>query len=380
MPVGEPGAVVGDLEHRLAVARSTTETVISVPGGRVADAVVEQVERPAGAARRGCPHRHRRRGRQRQLVAVGDRAHLGERRGGDLGEVALAPRRRRGPASARASSSRSETRRLIRREEPSADGDDLLLVAAALASRRGSPGAARGWRGCWSAGCAARARRRRRTRAAPASSARSRSARRRAREASGRASRASSPTSSSVSGSGMRREGSRVAAISRAAAVSAEIGRIARPATAIPASAASTVPPSTPPARNSHSRLMVASRLSRAAGVLDVDGRGAELARESSGAQRRRSRRPRGCRRLGRPEVGRAPASAIDRLAVRRRRPAPRRGRHLRPGRGSCARAPRSMAEPGSRARAALADVSQLVVEVVLEPVGDEAPDDERRR
>ena len=45
--------------------------------------------------------------------------------------------------------------------------------------------------------------------------------------------RASSPTSSSVSGSGMRCEGSRVVAISRAVAVSAAIGRIARPATAI---------------------------------------------------------------------------------------------------------------------------------------------------
>ncbi len=39
-------------------------------------------------------------------------------------------------------------------------------------------------------------------------------------------------------------------------------GRIARPAIAIPARAASRVPPSTPPARNSHSRLIVASRLS----------------------------------------------------------------------------------------------------------------------
>ena len=51
-------------------------------------------------------------------------------------------------------------------------------------------------------------------------------------------------------------------AISRALAVSVETGRIARPAIAIPARAASRVPPSTPPPRNSHSRLMVASRLS----------------------------------------------------------------------------------------------------------------------
>ena len=51
-------------------------------------------------------------------------------------------------------------------------------------------------------------------------------------------------------------------AISRALVVSVETGRIARPAIAIPARAASRVPPTTPPARNSHSRLIVASRLS----------------------------------------------------------------------------------------------------------------------
>ena len=51
-------------------------------------------------------------------------------------------------------------------------------------------------------------------------------------------------------------------AISRAVAVRAEIGRIARPATAMPASAASRVPPRTPPPRNSQSLLIVASRLS----------------------------------------------------------------------------------------------------------------------
>ncbi len=74
--------------------------------------------------------------------------------------------------------------------------------------------------------------------------------------------RASSPTSSSVSGAGMRSEGSRVEAISLAVAVRLETGRMARPAIAIPARAASRVPPSTPPPRNSHSLLMVASRLS----------------------------------------------------------------------------------------------------------------------
>ena len=74
--------------------------------------------------------------------------------------------------------------------------------------------------------------------------------------------RASSPTSSSRSGSGIRCEGSRVVAIERAVLVSVAIGRMARPAMAMPASAARAVPPRTPSARNSHRRLMVPLRLS----------------------------------------------------------------------------------------------------------------------
>ena len=65
--------------------------------------------------------------------------------------------------------------------------------------------------------------------------------------------RASSPTSSSVSGTGMRLEGSRVLVIWRARPVSALIGRIARSATASPASSASSVPPSTPAPRKNQS-------------------------------------------------------------------------------------------------------------------------------
>ena len=84
--------------------------------------------------------------------------------------------------------------------------------------------------------------------------------------------RASSATSSSVAGIGIRREGSRVVAISRAAAVSDEIGRIARPATASPAEAASAVPPATPIPRNSQSLLRVASSEVAIARVLDVLG------------------------------------------------------------------------------------------------------------
>ena len=74
--------------------------------------------------------------------------------------------------------------------------------------------------------------------------------------------RASSATSSSVSVSGRRSDGSRVAAILRAAAVSEEIGRIARPATASPARSASNVPPKTPAPSRIQSRSIVASRSS----------------------------------------------------------------------------------------------------------------------
>ena len=71
--------------------------------------------------------------------------------------------------------------------------------------------------------------------------------------------RASSATSSSLSGSGIRFEGSRVVAISLAAAVRAEIGRMARLATAIPAIPDRIVPIATPMARKSHSLPIVAS-------------------------------------------------------------------------------------------------------------------------
>ena len=107
--------------------------------------------RARGPRRRASPHR------TAAAATRSDRRLGGARRA----------RRRRG-----ASSSRSATRRRIRREEPSAAGDDLLLVGVRVAGGRGSPRAARGWRGCSSAGCAARARRRRRSRAVPGSSAR----------------------------------------------------------------------------------------------------------------------------------------------------------------------------------------------------------------
>ena len=71
--------------------------------------------------------------------------------------------------------------------------------------------------------------------------------------------RASSATSSWVTGSGTRRDGSRVRAISAAVVVSSAIGAIARRAIAIPASNASPLPASTPSTRNSSTRATVAS-------------------------------------------------------------------------------------------------------------------------
>ena len=61
----------------------------------------------------------------------------------------------------------------------------------------------------------------------------------------------------------MWREGSPVSAISRALAVSEEIGRIARPAIARPARLASRVPPKMPAAMNSQSRSIVESTCAR---------------------------------------------------------------------------------------------------------------------
>ena len=71
--------------------------------------------------------------------------------------------------------------------------------------------------------------------------------------------RASSATSSSASGCGIRREGSRVRSIVRAVSVSSAIGDIARRAVATPASSASAVPPSTPSPRKKRTRFAVAS-------------------------------------------------------------------------------------------------------------------------
>ena len=70
--------------------------------------------------------------------------------------------------------------------------------------------------------------------------------------------RDSSATSSSASVVGTRRAGSRVRSISRAAAVSAAIGAIARVAIHRPARSASPAPLSTPTSRKKRTRLTVA--------------------------------------------------------------------------------------------------------------------------
>ena len=142
---------------------------------------------------------------------------------------------------------------------------------------------------------------------------------RRARAASTPACGASSATSSSASGRGMRTDGSRVRAISRAAAVSSAIGSIARRAVARPASSASAAPPSTPRPRNSFTRLAVAAR--RRAGART--GRRAVVVPAASGrvscSSRDSTRQPSISSRRGRrrPEVRRAVGARRSRAPSR---------------------------------------------------------------
>ena len=149
--------------------------------------------------------------RQRAVVLDREHAFAHQRRrlhggvAGDLGEVAgrgagRGGRRRRGRAAAGrrpGGSSAARSAAPSRRSRGPRPGR----------RRPARPAAARGWRGRWSAACAARARRRRRTRAGAASSS-SRSERAASSERS-ICSRvgASSPTSSSTAGFGIRFEG-----------------------------------------------------------------------------------------------------------------------------------------------------------------------------
>ena len=247
----------------------------SVPGGRVADAVLEQVEDQAVELVGVALDRHRRR---RLETAAGGRRRPAR------------PRRAR-PRRSRPGRTRAAGRRARRRRGRAAAGRRPAGASAArsAAPRRRSPPRRRRRRGLVEArleqlevGEDAGQRRAQLVRGvgdevalAPASSARSPSAPRRARAASGRASararrprRRSRARACAATGRGSRRSRAR-----RRSATA--IGRIARPATASPASAASTVPPRTPTARKSQSRSIVASSVVVVARVLDVDGLGA---------------------------------------------------------------------------------------------------------
>ena len=232
-----------------------------MPSGRVAEGVLEQVEdQPVELV--GVPL-----DRQRavdtstsSLRPAGERLDLVEGGAGDLGEVGLGAGR--APAGVGAGE-QQQVGDQARHAPGRAQGrvDRVAVLAAARAMPASSS------RLAWTlvsgvrSSCEASA-----TNSRWRSNARSRSAR-----ASSSASsipsivRASSPTSSSAAGTGIRREGSRVAVISRARAVRRAIGRIARSATASPASSASTVPPSTPAARKSQSRPMLSRRRPRRA-------------------------------------------------------------------------------------------------------------------
>ena len=185
--------------------------VIAVPGRRVVDRVLDQVERQAvelvaGAARRSRRSRRRRRARARRR--------------------APAPRRRRRARSGRGRAAASRARGRCPSARAAAGRRPGGASAAPSAARRRRPRscsprsssgrAARGSRARSSAACAARARRRRRTRAGGAARPRSPRARSRAPRASPRTSRASSATSSSDCAAGGRSAPGRRCARSRA--------------------------------------------------------------------------------------------------------------------------------------------------------------------
>ena len=246
----DPGAVVLDREHDVAVARSTLR--LDRRAGSVWRSAFSIRLRISRCSSSRAPRTTIPGGRgDRDLVVAGDRLELGRRvgrrprRGRPARGRSRGPRRRARAAAGRRPGGACGARSAARRRRPRA------------ARRRAPPRAARGWRAPRSAACAARARRRRRTRAG---------GQRRlglARASPSAASidssvRASSATSSSDSGRGIRTVGSRERSTSRAAAVSSAIGSIARRAVARPASSASSEPPSTPKARNTFTRFAVA--------------------------------------------------------------------------------------------------------------------------
>ena len=195
MSGGNARAVVGDLEHGVAVpARDGHLDLASrrACGGaplssRLSDHPVELVgiaPRHRAVARRSSAD-----GRPRP---AGPRRRLPRRsRRGRTRAARRSGRRRRGPAAAGRRRAGSSAARSAAPSRPSRSSSASALRASS------APGAARGWRGCWSAACAARARRRRRTRAGAASSARSRTRAASSARSIWSSVRASSPTSSS---------------------------------------------------------------------------------------------------------------------------------------------------------------------------------------
>ena len=253
-----PGPVVGDLDHaprrppRAGAARSVE------PGRRVAGGVVEQVEdHPVQLVGVALDRQRAARSRSRSsrspisgatstaaLPAISARSQ--RRCGADPAGVGAGEQQQVGDQPAHP----------LRGAQRRVDHRPVVVLAGLVAAR---PAAARGWRGCWSAACAARARRRRRTRAASSSPPRARPGRRRASAASApgcgparRPRRRPSAPACGGRGRRCRRSCGRVA-------VSAEIGRIARAAIARPARLASRVPPRTPAAMKSQRRSTVES-------------------------------------------------------------------------------------------------------------------------
>ena len=252
-PGGDARAVVEDLEQRL-VAVAPRGQLDGGLLGRVPDGVLEQVAdqavelvRVAVAAAAGPPAGSPAGARPRAAGPPRGRPPRSAPGRGRCGRPG-------GPASARASSRRSETRPDIRLVEESAESTACRSSSEPVVLR---PAAARGSPGCWSAGSAARGRRRRRTRAGARATARAPSGPRRAPGACRPSSGPARRPRRRWPGAGIRFDGSRVLVIWRASPVSALIGRIARSATARPASRASSVPPSTPAPRKSQSRATV---------------------------------------------------------------------------------------------------------------------------
>ena len=212
------------------------------------------------------------------------------------------------PASARASSSRSATSRRIRRDERSAEAaaSRCSPVRTSSSSSRFASTEVSGVR----SSCDASATNSRwRTRVASVSERAPSSA-----WSIPSSVRASSATSSSASGCGIRREGSRVRSIVRAVSVSSAIGVIARRAVATPASSASIVPPTTPSPRKKRTRLAVASTSLRPPRVLHerhaaqrVHVHPPRLHAEPRELQRRRQRRR---------EIGRVGRGLDDRVVL----------------------------------------------------------------